>query len=300
MWPDVMCPKNISEVMVYMGSNIGASLRRAIVWVAVMTVLLGAWDLPRACAQSLFGVMDPASPFVFSPGLRGEARVTPIWIGISGGNETVPALGLTWNLREQFNMTRSQLFLDTMLKFSAGRFSVRGHYEPRELVGRTNFQNTPYGYMAEARIDYSGIRVGGDVDVFLPYGIYFGANLDYDLYRPFFTESIQTAGGKKIIGESPLTWGVHAVVNPVSSYYGVSGMFEVRARWPLSGAEVTDLELAAGVRTPETILGSMALRFGWRHTKISFGASQRYNSLPVSTDFDAVLDGWFGQFCYYY
>ena len=284
----------------YTGSQMGKSIRRTMALVAVIAFLFGAWGLPNAFAQSLFGLLNPTSPFVYSPGLRGEARVTPIWIAITGGNETVPAFGLVWNLRDQFNMTPSHLFLDTMLKFSAGRFSVRGHYEPRELVGRTNFRNTPYGYGASARLDYSGIRLGTDVDFFGPYGIYVGGNLDYDLYRPVFTESIETAGGKKIIGDSALTWGVHAVVNPVSSYYGVSGMFEVRARWPLSGAEVTDLELAAGARTPETILGSMALRFGWRHTKISFGASQTYNAVPVSTRFDAVLDGWFGQFCYYY
>lgn len=263
--------------------------------------LLVTFGLPHAVAQDLFGFANPGSPFVYPPGLRGEVRATPIFLSIVKGKGTIASPPLVWNLREHFNMTRTYLFIDTMVKLSVGRWSVRGHYEPREFVGQTNFRNLPYAHPADARLDYSGIRIGGDVDIFLPYCIYLGANLDYDLYHPVFTEAVQTdAGGKRLQGEAPLTLGMHVVANPVTSYYGMSGVFEARVRWPISGADVTDVELSAGLRTPETILGSVALKFGWRHTEISFSRSQRYNGLPVSTDFDTTIEGWFGQFCYYY
>ena len=263
--------------------------------------LLVTFGLPHAIAQDLFGFANPGSPFVYPPGLRGEVRATPIFVRIVKGQETIASPPLVWNLREHFNMINEELFIDTMVKLSVGRWSFRFHYEPRDLVGRTNFRNLPNAPEAEARLDYSGIRLGGDVDIFLPYGVYLGANLDYDLYRPIFTEAIQTdRGGKKIQGEAALTVGMHVVANPVTSYYGMSGLFEARVRWPALGAEVTDVELSAGLRTPETILGSVALKAGWRHTEIEFTKPQRYNGLPVSTNFDATMEGWFGQFCYYY
>ncbi len=263
--------------------------------------LLVVSSLPCARAQGFFGIADPGSPFIFPPGLQGEARVTPTWMGIASGHNSIPSLMIDWSLRNQFDMTKSYLFIDTMLRLGVGRFSVRGHYEPREFVGRTRFRNNPQLHVAEARLDYSGIRVGGDVDFFIFYGARVGANIDLDLYRPIFTEASQTGnGGKKIQGDSALTWGGHATYSPGLSVYGVSGVVEVRARWPLLGTSVTDLELAGGLRGPESVLGAAALRFGWRSTSLEFHDKQSFNNAVVNTEFDAVLSGWFGQLVYYY
>ncbi|MFH1115709.1 MAG: hypothetical protein V1792_17505 [Pseudomonadota bacterium] len=268
---------------------------------AILAAVLVLPSLPCAMAQGFFGIADPGSPFIFPPGLQGEARVTPIWTTISGGSNTIPSLGIDWGLRNQFDMTQSYLNIDTMLRFGVGRFSLRGYYEPREFVGRTRYRNNPWGNVAEARLDYSGIRVGGSVDFFLIYGARFGADIDLDLYRPIFTEAVQTDnGGKKIQGESAFTWGVHGVYSPDASLYGLSGSVEVTARWPLTGTSVTDLELAAGLRGPESVLGAAALRFGWRSTSLKFHDKQSYNNLVVDTGFDAVISGWFGQLVYYY
>jgi hypothetical protein len=275
--------------------------------VAVGLCLLVAFGLPHAVAQDLFGFANPWSPFVYPPGLRGEVNVTPIFLTIVRGQERIEAARpVVSNLRDQYGMTPERLFLDTMVKLSVGRWSIRGYYEPRDFFGERVTLVSGVPTLAQARLDYSGIRIGGDVDIFLPYGIYLGANLDYDLYHPIFTEAIQPGSGvilgsgKKIQGNAPLTLGMHVVANPVTSYYGMSPIFEARVRWPVSGAAVTDVELSGGLRTPETILGSVALKFGWRQTEISFTRPQVYNGLPVSTDFDAVIGGWFGQFCYYY
>ncbi|MDQ7783705.1 MAG: hypothetical protein RDU20_12550 [Desulfomonilaceae bacterium] len=271
------------------------------VTLAALVGLLVVSSLPCARAQDLFGIADPGSPFIFPPGLQGEARVTPIWMGIASGSNGIPSLGIDWSLINQFNMTRDYLFIDAMLRFGIGRFSVRGHYEPREFVGRTRFRNIPQMHTAEARLEYSGIRIGGDVDFFSFYGARVGANIDLDLYRPIFTEALQTdAGGKKIEGDSALTWGVHAMYAPVMSVYGVSGVFEVTARWPLLGTSVTDLELAGGLKGPESVLGSAALRFGWRSTNLDFHDKQLFQGVVVDTRFDAHLSGWFGQLVYYY
>ncbi len=279
--------------------------RRHVCTIVTMTAFLAGLltmaNLSCARAQGFFGIADPGSPFVFPPGLQGEARVTPIWIGIASGRNSLPALGIDWSLRRQFDMTRSYLFIDTMLRVGVGRFSLRGHYEPREFVGTTRYRNNPQSNVAEARLDYSGIRVGGDVDFFLMYDLRFGVNVDLDLYKPIFTEAIQTGnGGKKIEGESALTWGIHATYSPVASLYGVSGEFEVRARWPILGTSVTDVELAAGLRGPESVLGAAALRFGWRSTTLEFYDNQVYNYATVRSEFNAILNGWFCQLVYYY
>ncbi len=274
---------------------------RTVASAAVLVGVLVLSSLPCARAQGFFGIADPGSPFIFPPGLQGEARVTPTWMKISSGSNSIPSLGIDWSLTDEFDMTRSYLGIDTMLRFGVGRYSIRGHYEPREFVGRTRYRNNPFGNVAEARLDYSGIRVGGDVDFILFYGARFGVDADLDLYRPIFTEAARTDnGGKKIQGESALTWGVHAMYSPDASLYGLSGVVEVRARWPIMGTSVTDLELAAGLRGPESVLGTAALRFGWRSTSLKFHDKQSYNNLVVDTEFDAVINGWFGQLVYYY
>ena len=278
-------------------SRTGMSMLIAVLLAGLLAVL----SVPTARSQDFFGIADPGSPFIFPPGLQGEARVTPIFIGIIGGSNSIESLGIDWSLRKHFEMTNNSLFVDSMLRFGVGRFSIRGHYEPRDFVGMARYRNIPQAHAAEARLEYSGIRVGGDVDFFLVYGARVGANVDFDLYNPVFTEAIQTnGGGKKIRGESALTWGFHATYSPVASLYGVSGVFEARARWPVLGTSVTDLELAAGLRGPESILGAAALRFGWRRTSLEFNDKQLFNGATFNTHFDAQLSGWFGQLVYYY
>lgn len=258
-------------------------------------------SLASVNAQGFFGIADPWSPFIFPPGLQGEARITPIWVSLSSGSDRIPSRGINWDLRNHFNMTRSNPFIDLMVRIGLGRYSLRGHYETREFVGSTNFGNDPRRYVADSRLDYTGIRIGGDIDAFLCYGARFGANLDLDLYQPIFTEAVQTPdGGKKIMGESAFTWGLHASYSPTVNVWGLSGTFEARVRWPALGASVTDLELAAGIRGPESILGSAALRFGWRKTTIEFDDSQYYINTPVYTQFEAELNGLFMQLVYYY
>lgn len=251
-------------------------------------------------AQAFYGLTDISSPLVFIPHLQGELQVKPIWVRIESGQQTLPSVGTAWNLRNQFGLDETPLFVDIMCRFQISRFSLRIVYEIRDFVGKKKVVDRPDQPEAEARFSYTGIRLGGDFDIFQRYKTRVGMNMDYDLFPPIFNEAVQTIGGKKISGPAALTLGIHAVYNPITNFYGLSPVVEARVSWPILGTEVTDLELAIGVKAPETVLGSLALKGGYRRTNVEFKDRQMFNGVPVSTGFDAIMRGWFAELAYYY
>jgi hypothetical protein len=260
--------------------------------------------MPSAAAQDFPGLLDAFSPLFSFPRLEAEARVTPIWTSLLYAKLVVPSLQVSWDLKDDFALEPNVLFLDSMLRIQVGRFSFRTHYNVRDYKGSTpvtNLQNRPFG---EARFDYLGLRLGGDFDVLQWGRSRVGVNMDYDLYAPSFTASIYqgnpASAGKQINGTAALTLGMHVVYNPTFSLYGISGIGEARARWPILGTEVTDWEVSAGLKSAETVLGSIALRTGYRRTSIAFQDTEVYNNVGASTDFDAAIGGWFGEMVYYY
>ena len=57
-------------------------------------------------------------------------------------------------------------------------------------------------------------------------------------------------------------------------YTGLSSSVEARLRWPIgTGARITEAEIAAGIKAPTTIIGTSAVRGGWRYLELSFGDS---------------------------
>jgi len=253
-----------------------------------------------ALAQDWSGLFDPNSPLVYFPQLQGQVKVRPIWVHVVSGTNTIPAYGIKWGVRDHFHIQQPRLYLDAMVKFTGGRFSLRGEYEQRELIGRGNFQDVPSFREGEARIDYTGLRLGVDFDVFQRYSSRLGVNMDYDLYRPVFTEALRTTGGKKMLGDSAMTMGIHASYNPYYGFWGITPLLEARIRWPVVGAEVTDWTISAGIKSPLTVVGSWALGGGYRETTLKFRDGQTYNSTPVSTVLDVTLGGWFAEFVYIY
>ncbi len=255
-----------------------------------------------AAAQDFPGLLDAFSPLFSFPRLEAEARVTPIWTRLLSGKVVVPSLQRSWDLKDDFSEEPSVLFLDSMVRIGIGRLSFRVHYNLRDYKGSTPLTNLPNRPFAEARFDYSGLRLGGDFDVFQWGRSRIGVNMDYDLYVPNFTASIvDNPAGKQINGTAALTLGMHLVYNPTFNLYGISAVGEARARWPIMGTEVTDWEVSAGLKSAETILGSVALRSGYRRTSIAFSDTEIYNNnVGASTEFDAVIGGWFGELVYYY
>ena len=242
--------------------------------------------------QDVPGLANPHSPFIFPPLFRAEVSASPIWVTMSSGKVSGADVPDSWDLKDVFNFDNSGTFIDFMVRLQAGRFSVRGHYEGRDFSGEKHFQDDPDAPLATARFSYPGVRIGGDMDLAHWQLSRIGVNIDYDVLSPTFTEASETAEGFKMTGSAPLTLGVHGTYNPTRSYCGISPMLQFRARWPVSGAELTEVMLAAGLRAPETLLGSVAWKSGYRHTLIDFGADGR--------TFDITLDGWFSELAYYY
>lgn len=263
---------------------------------SVCSLLLGLLLIgmsPYAAGAADFGMKglsDVFSPLVFPPCFRAETKVTPMWMFLGDGTLTTAGQG-TLSLREDLGLTRTAIFLDTMVRLQAGAFSCRIHYEPRGFTSNRPVQNNPL-VAGRADLDYSGVRVGVDLDLVRKRTSRVGIDMDYQFYRPVFTQTISPQAAVQVSGDNPFTMGAHAVYNPITNLWGLSGILEIGGRWTLVGASVTDMDASIGVKSPETVLGSVALKSGYRRTAIEFTDSQN--------NFETVLSGWFGELAYYY
>jgi hypothetical protein len=278
--------------MISITDRCGVSRPRHAARIALGLALVFAAALSTASAAEAPGLTDVRSPLISLPVFRAEANCSMAWMSLTSGKLSQGEGQKWWNLRDDLGMNSTVFLLGCMARFQAGRFSARVNYEERSFVGTGPAGGDPLAGDGEARLEYSGLRLGGDVDIVQWNLSRFGINADFDLFSPEFVDGIRTPGGLRMIGRRATTLGIHGLYNPVVNYWGVSPIFEVRARWPLSGTEITDVELSAGVRTPETVFGSMAWKSGYRHTAIEFSDRRR--------SFDALLDGWFSELVYYY
>jgi hypothetical protein len=285
-------------------------------WRLVLTMSLGFFALALGTAVHHVSGQGVASysPLFSLPRLEGDFKVAPIWMGIDHGKNVVPFAGQSWDLKRDFNMISSYWFLDISGRLQTGPLGVRFLNEPRNFVGITASRNPP-NKPAEARFEFTGLRVGVDLDLFRRNRLRAGLNVDYYAYFPIFTEAIATLNtavdrdgklvgtGKKILGDSPVTIGAHVFYSPMTDFYGWAPVAEVRVSWPwraFSGTNVWDVELSAGLRTVPTVLGTVALKGGYRYTAVSFNEGQTFNGVSGTTQFDVALSGWFGELAYYY
>jgi hypothetical protein len=265
------------------------------------TVLSVHGSATFSSAQGFRGILDTLSPVVTMPEVQGEFHIRPIWMKIASGHNSIPSLGLSWDLREDFGLVDPSLFLDIMVRIQVGRLGFRLHGNFADFSGQEKFGNQPDQPSADARFEYSGVRLGGDADILSWGRSRAGLNIDFDYFSPLFSESIQTpGGGKKIIGKEALTIGAHAAFVPSYNLWGGSPVVELRVRGPLGGAKVSEVEFAAGLIGPETVLGVVGLRGGLRRTLVSFKSDQQYDDTEVSSEFEATLEGWFAELVYYY
>jgi len=241
----------------------------------------------------------PYLPFTYLPALQGEARVTAMYISVTGGNEIVRApnqAAQVWGLKDNLNLVQPALFLDTMVRFALGPICARVHYEPRAFRGVGSLAGQEV--RVSSRFEYSGVRLGGDIDLYRYDGSRIGLDFDYDLYFPTLTQGVPNPRegipppGHAIQGEAAMTLGVHADYKPRFSYYGMNPLFDANFRWPLLGTEVTDFRVGAGVQFPQTVLGIWALKIGYRKTSLIFRDS--------SGQVDMSMGGIFGELAYYY
>jgi hypothetical protein len=235
------------------------------------------------------GIIDAFSPYIYMPNVQGEFRVRPTIAYLA--NE---------NARDRLGFTKEGYFIDLMVRFQLNRLSVRLNYDPGDFVARRGG--------AEARFSYNIYRLGGDFDFAQWNRSRFGINIDYDLSNPelfmsplFVDETIFSHPtirrlGLRLTAQNPMTLGAHLMYNPVRNFYGATGILEARARWPIAGAPVTEWEISAGLKAPETPLGSWAGKLGFKNTNLTMedyfaGARVR---------FDGAVNSWFVDLTYFY
>jgi len=277
-------------------------------------------NVQSAQAQNL-GWFDWMSPLAWFPTIDGEAKVRLIWMSVGNGSFIAQTNFAQdgGSLRNTFHLGKEELFLDSMVRFQLNRFSIRVAYEPRDFAGFRSGGTTYAGtlvapLLAEARISYSGLRLGGDLDIVQWNRTRVGIDLDYDFFTPRFvypSVSSASVGGGSIAstfsGPNAMTLGFHVVYNPLRTVFGGSPILEMRARWPVLGTEVTDWEIAGGIASPSTLLGSFSLMAGFRSTRVSYSAGDTSGlvipTTPIVTfhpTFEAFFEGWFAEFAFYY
>ncbi len=211
------------------------------------------WDMP--------GLTDACNPFLYTPVLRGEMRVRPVFIGFSGQFEDTVS-GQSFDLVDQLGYVNQGTLVETMVRGQLARFSARLHYDA--------YLRTFRG--AGTRLDWPEFRVGADLD--LVYSEPLRAGLDMDFYpaRPLFSYSGGPLGTGSIESPRPATWGVHLVYNPADGTT-MSPSVEARGRFSLrTGTRIREWEIAAGFKAPWTVLGTFGLRGGYRDTRIEMHA----------------------------
>ncbi|MBI4962292.1 MAG: hypothetical protein HY913_03365 [Desulfomonile tiedjei] len=217
--------------------------------------------LSKPVDQDQPGIANPAAPMVSPFCFSGEARIRPIWQTLTSAEYKDPVQGISLDLKRDLNFNERGLILESMARFQFSRFSGRIHYEANISAVRGT-----YGFF-----NWPDVRYGADVDVLCNKGFRLGLNFDLNRPDPNFSFALPNGTSGFLKSTLPVTMGVHAAYNP-TGYCGLSTSFEVRARWPIgNGARVTEVEITGGVKAPTTIIGTSAVRGGWRYTEISFG-----------------------------
>jgi len=190
--------------------------------------------------------------------------------------------GIYFDLHKDLGIVDRVVTVETMARLQLSRLSLRIHYEAyvRGFVGQWG------------EFDWPQFRLGADVDLFSRNGFRLGANLDGNLNHPVFTYSHPGHDPERVSLARPVTAGVHLAYNPFGTG-GLSPSFETRARWPLRQySRLTEYEIAAGLKTPQTVLGRGALRGGWRYTEIECRERQK--------ELSAKWSGVFAEYVFLY
>jgi hypothetical protein len=271
--------------------------------------LLSFASVQSAGAQN-FGWFNAWSPLTWFPTIEGDVKARLIWVNIASGSFSgisVPgSVSEGGGLQTTFHMNKEELFLDSMVRFQLSRLSVRVSYEQRDFAG---FRQPG---LAEARVTYSGLRLGGDFDVIQWNRTRVGIDVDYDFFVPTFFFPLAPPANRvaRFTGPNAMTLGFHAIYNPLRTIFGASPIVEFRARWPIQGTQVTDWEISGGLASASTLMGSFSLKAGYRNTQVADSARE-INTAPVtpfdqsrisilSPRFDVVFEGWFAEFAFYY
>ncbi len=258
---------------------------------AVLMLLTYAHFPTSVNAQDSWPFENSFSPLASFPLLRGEAKLIPTFVTFKNGSAT-NYVNIPNNYSIGFSGTGT-FFLDLMARLQLSRFSVRGYLEQREFAGTTSI-TYPFAY---ANLTYYGVRVGGDVDIFLGNRSRVGFNYDHSFYGPTFTGYNLSGNQWSSVLQGPEsgTIGCHLIYNPVWDVFGTSAIFEGWAHWPIYGTALSDFEVSGGLKWADTVLGSGSIQGGYRWTTIDTSDLSSGNG-----NLKASWGGVFGEVVYYY
>lgn len=228
------------------------------------------------------GMTDSSSPFIFPPIFRAEARGGPLYWNIWGSVED-PTTGTDLDFQDDLGMIKYGFLFNFALRLQVGRASARGHWD----IYFRNFRG------ADSDLKLPTFRFGVDYDLISRPNFRLGLNLDVHEPRPQIKLNDPRVGGRyDINGGRPFTGGFHAEINP-SNLGNMSASLFASYRMSLrTSSKLDELEVAAGLRTPETMLGTLGLRGGWRFS--------RYNFQGSGLEIKSTMSGYFLEMVYFY
>lgn len=227
------------------------------------------------------GMTDPSSPFIFPPIFRAEARGGPMYWNI-WGNISDPTSGYEIDFQDDLGMFEYGLLFNLALRLQVGRASARGHWDIylRNKEGGAN------------ELELPAFRYGLDYDLISKPNLRIGLNVDVHEPRPKMTFFDPVLGDLRLVANRPFTGGFHAEINPMNLGNMAASLF-ASYRMPLRrSSKLDELEVAAGLRTPETMLGTVGLRGGWRFS--------RYNFSGAGLEVKSTISGYFLEMVYFY
>jgi hypothetical protein len=237
----------------------------------------------RILDSNIPGLANPLSPLVLPPCFQGEVKARPIFELVTEQTFRAPKLGAVLDLEKDLGFDDQFTIVEVMVRAQIASLSVRADYESPLSTSRSGL----------GHLDWPPFRMGLDLDLLDCRTCRIGVNGDVYWERPGLSVILPIIGSRFITWNRPITAGIHVAFNP-PGWGGLAPSFDSRVRWPLTqNSRLTEFEIAGGLRTPQTVLGSTAVRGGWRYTRIELR-----NSDPSELDF--TWSGIFGELVYFY
>jgi hypothetical protein len=227
------------------------------------------------------GIADPKASVVYPPIFRGEITFRPVVI-TNWGNVERMSSGRRLDFQDDLDMREVPVLVESLIRAQISRISLRLQFE----TYLSDFQGP------NARMDWPNFRYGLDFDLVDTPTLRIGVNLDAYREGIRFGFTGTPLGSWLLVTGRPITAGVHAAYNPIR-WGTLSFSCATRGRMSLQNSQrVDDAEVSLGFRGPELVLGSMALRGGWRYSRIEF-SDQGFEVYSVWSSF-------FGELVYYF
>jgi hypothetical protein len=236
----------------------------------------------RATENDLPGSTNMFYPFVHTPLIKAELNLKPMLIRRVGGSFQPQGRSARADLLADLGWERRSFLIEWSARLQIARFSAR-----------FNAYDAPNSFNsgANAHLRWPEFRLGLEADLVQRGGMRFGLDVDFYPQRPVFTWNLPDGFSGVISPSRPLTVGVHYAYRVCEKKVGTS--FEIRYRHPLTrDTKIYEVEAAAGLLLPETVLGNSSFRLGIRYSSLQIERS--------AVKLDTGLLGLYGEFVFFY